>query len=222
MNRITQGTFAWLTVLLTSQALASEPAPTDPAPDQPTAVHLRSVTYNGIGCPPGNADFQATYDPMGHGLKMTMTQIVAEWGAGISLAQSRRNCTLSIDLGGTEGWQYALSRFKTSGFVDLDPGVNSEIKLYSFFDGSPSQSVSRVYKGPIRTEFEAQDVWPLTTLQWSNCETPRKLNVNFAIKVFPDRPAPKPNMNAVGSMLIGSEWSSAGLDLGLVWRRCPS
>jgi hypothetical protein len=219
MTKITQASAALFAAFLTTQALAIDPAPVEPIATVPENVKIRSIQYNGNGCPSMTPDILGSNESGGHQLALSIPPMIAEWGPGISKVESRKSCVISLDLDVPEGWQYALSTFETRGFADLDAGIKGEITLTNFFEGSASsQRHVMHFQGPYTSDFGIKESLPFTTQQWSRCDVSRKLNILLASRLNQTQPNP----NSQGLLVVGSEWESAAFKFAFAWRRCPS
>ncbi len=192
-----------------SVALAAEPV---------DSVSIRSVKYAGTACPSGSLGMSAaSWNAAKQALQVPLPSMIAEWGPGLSLSQSRSNCILAIDLVVPNGWQYALAAFEYSGYAKLDDGLKGELTLSTWFENLPTgPRLSQIFEGPYESDINQRLSIDLAQRQWSSCGQSSPLTLNTALKIKKTRP--EVASSAQGFFSLESEFSSSSWSLE--FRRC--
>lgn len=172
MNFFNSASFVLFTAL-TTQALA----------ETPEGMHLRSLTYNGVGCPAPSDNVGFHWDEDG-GLILNLPNMLADWGPGIAKMESRKNCVVTLDIAVPDGWQYALKGWDAKGFAQLDAGLKAEVGILHLFEGGPMARKIHTFQGPMKDVFIIQDRAAISALQWSRCDRPQKLQVRDLLYVI--------------------------------------
>lgn len=149
-----------------------------------------SFSFIGSGCP---ADEDSVdYHWEGSTLVINFASLTASKGPGVSLLESRKNCSLTMDLRVPKGLKYTLVSYSATGYESLGEGDTRNLNVSSFFQGSADQSsfVSEA-EGPKEDEFRATGVASSQELLWSPCGAQRAQTINTAVRVNgKDRQAP--------------------------------
>lgn len=149
-----------------------------------------SFTFIGSGCP---ADEDAVnYHWEGSTLVVNFAGMSASKGPGVSLLESRRNCSLTMDLKVPNGLKYTLVGYRAAGYDSLGEGDSRSITVSSFFQGSSDTATfTSDAKGLLEDDFRVKGFAAPADLVWSPCNAQRAQTINTAVRVSgSDRQAP--------------------------------
>ncbi len=158
------------------------------------AAHAQSgaptLTFIGSGCPADSESVNSRWE--GNTLVIDFADFSVAKGAGVSLIESRRNCSLTMDLKVPKGFKYTLVSYRAYGHDSLGEGDSRTISINSFFQGSAAQSsFTSDAAGPKDANFSASGVLPSSEVLWSPCNVQRAQSINTAVRVNgSDRAAP--------------------------------
>ncbi|MES2745666.1 MAG: DUF4360 domain-containing protein [Bdellovibrionota bacterium] len=149
-----------------------------------------TLTFIGSGCPADTESVNHRWE--GNTLVIDFADFSAAKGPGVSLVQSRRNCSLTMDLKVPKGFKYTLVSYRAYGHDSLGEGDTRNISVNSFFQGSAAQSsFSNDAAGPKDANFSASSTLPSGEVLWSPCNVQRAQSINTSIRVNgSDRTAP--------------------------------
>jgi hypothetical protein len=181
------------------------------AQEAPEWVRIRSITYAGSGCQAGTVAQNVAPDRLA--FTLLFDSYIAEVGPHISLANSRRNCQINIDLDYPSGWTYTVYSVDYRGFAKLDPGVNAIQKASYYFQGGSGPSKETRFYGPLEKDYRLRDTFGNET--WSQCRSVRSLNINTQVRLE-NRFAPHNS----GLITVDSIDGQVIQTYGFVWRRC--
>lgn len=170
-------------ILLGSGAAAhfAHSAPVYQAPD-PRTVSIRSIAYAGSGCPAGTVASNMAGDAKA--FTLLFDSYVAEAGPDISLAQSRKNCQVVVDLKFPTGYSFSLIKVDYRGYASLDAGTTGVQKTNYYFQGqSVGPSLTSTFHGPYNDDYQARDTLAIDAAVWSPCGASRALNLNTQVRV---------------------------------------
>ena len=183
---------------------------------EPAYLRIRGLTDNGSGCPLGSV--ASNVSPDATAFTLIFDNYVAEAGPGVSLANSRKNCQLALDLDYPDGWSFSVVHLVYRGYVSLDPLVNALQKSTFYFQGSAAQeSRETPFYGAQDTDFTVEDYIPTQQLIWSPCHVQRALNINSQVRLDTRSAA----RNARGLITTDSiDGETQAFTYGLAWQRC--
>lgn len=182
----------------------------------PSYLRVRSLSYNGSGCPAGSVAGRTSDDR--NVLSFFFDQFVAEVGPGVPFNQKRKNCQINVDLDFPSGWSYSVRSVSHRGYLSLGRGVRATLSASLYFQGQRQTATLRSnFTGSIDRDFQVLDTLGSSAQVWSPCGAQRSLNVNTSITLD--------NFGASGRkglMIIDSDSDLPGgvSDLELQWTRC--
>lgn len=186
------------------------------AQDAPSFVDIVSVEAAGSGCPVGSISQNISADKKA--LTLAFSEYFAEVYPGSNPADSRRNCTFTIDLDFPEGWTYSLVSFDYRGYLYLDDSVTAtSTALYYFQSESEGIEFSATEVGPADQDYQFRDEVGVGTVIWSpDCSgDSRSLNIQSSIRV-----ANQDNPTGEGFITRDSLDLEFYQSYGIIWRRC--
>lgn len=202
----------------TGTALADDDGRDDDDPnlpaERPEWVELRSFSYAGTGCPANSVTANVPVE--GTTFVIGWEPFTAAAGPDVPFREQRKNCQLNIDLGYTEGWQYAVKSLDYGGTVSATEGARAEVGSLHYFQGSDDTArFATELAGPLDAQaFSVNDVVDEETLKWSTCDATRSLNLNVTARVTASG-------DAEAAVRFGENADGPVASvLNLVWRRC--
>lgn len=200
-------------MLVTAGHAAAQSAP--PA----RSVKLKSIKYNGTGCPIGTVAENISAD--NQAFTLTFSEFVAEAGPNISPRNNRKNCQLTAVLSIPPGWQYTVGSFNYRGFIDVDYGVTATHTTSYYFQGQGQTGTFRsTQPGPYSDAFTYTDKIGLSSSNlWSPCNVERALNINAAIFVGVTDPSNPTAQGYIANDSIDGELTQV-YSYNLFWRPC--
>lgn len=180
----------------------------------PDYVNIRRIVYNGSGCPLGTVGKNVSPDRQA--FTLTFSEYLAEAGPGLSFADSRKNCQITIVLDFPNGWTFSVMSIDYRGFAYLDEGVKGIHSATYYFQGQGQTGrSSRTLQGDYYGDYFMRDYIGMSSLVWSPCGARRALNINSAVRV--DN---RSNRSGQGLMTIDSIDGEVIYTFNLQWRRC--
>lgn len=142
---------------------------------------LPSLQSIGSGCA---EDSGASAHWEGATLVVNFSEMVAEKGQGVSLTQSRKTCSLTLDLKLPKGLSYALAAYSAEGYDDLADKDVRNFTVSNFFqgDGATASSSSEA-TGPLSKSFRTRHWNSQDELLWSPCGESRAQTITAALRV---------------------------------------
>ncbi|SMF18906.1 DUF4360 domain-containing protein [Pseudobacteriovorax antillogorgiicola] len=180
-------------------------------------VKVKSIQYNGSGCPLGTVSQNISSDKQA--FTLTFAEYIAEAGPDFRLSDGRKNCQLTLTLQVPQGWQFSIGSFDYRGFLFADEGMMAEHNTSYYFQGSGFTGRFRErLNGPIYEDYHFRENVGIESLVWSPCGVERALNVNTAISVRNTNKYDFPYSEAVmGTDSIDGQIRQVW---GISWRRC--
>ncbi|KAL2267962.1 hypothetical protein VTJ83DRAFT_5239 [Remersonia thermophila] len=178
------------------------------AAPKPGDIKILNVSAIGSGCPAGHA--YVNVDATGTIFDVAFDQYIVEAGPGTSVADSRKNCRISINLQFPQGYQFSIIETRFQGYASLAAGQTGTCRAGYTFAGDNSQEV--VFQKNLASPYE--DNYNLLAgvgiESFSPCgRTTAILNVNSEIRITPI------NTPSRGVMTV-----SAPQTVKLAWRQC--
>jgi len=195
------------TALLASLAATIAVPSSAPPPGKFT---VQVVGVNGSGCPSDSVGVSAA--PDGTSFKLTYSRFSAAAGPGAAALDFRKNCQFALDVSGTKGWTWALSRFATSGSASLQSGATGiEAISYYWAGNSRTGRAEHTFTGPISGPWQHTMKIAKKSLMYVPCGERRYLNINLEVRV---RAGTATGRNV---LTMGSTGGSA---FHIVWQKC--
>ncbi len=182
--------------------------------DAPPYARVRSMTYNGTGCPVNSV--ASNISPDRQAFTAIFSEYVVEVGPGVPFNQKRKNCQLNLDLDFPSGWSYSLFTVDYRGYVALERGVKATQSASYYFQGQgKTATLKTTMTGPIDENFSIRDTLGLEALVWSPCGAQRALNINSQVQADNSRASSKH-----GLITTDSIDGQLKLVYGIKWTRC--
>lgn len=192
---------------LSLASLSSAAQAQSPAPGQ---VYIRSIQYNGSGCPVGSV--AGNVSPDKKAFTLTFAEYIADVGPQRRI--DRKFCQLIVNLQIPQGYQFSIGTFDYRGFIALDPGTQAMHQTSYYFQGQgqTGRFNKRIF-GPNFDDFFFREQVGLESLVWSPCGAQRALNIKTSLMARSD---------GRGYGLIGNDSVDGEIRqiYGLRWRRC--
>lgn len=99
----------------------------------PSQVSIRGVKWNGSGCPSNGV--QSIINADATIVTLLFSNYTASVGQGISRAEGRKNCQVSLDLQYPSGYAYSVADVTIRGYIDIDAGVTATVQSRYYFQG---------------------------------------------------------------------------------------
>jgi len=154
----------------------------------PSQVTIRSVRWNGSGCPSNGV--QTIINPDATIITLLFNNYTASVGQGISRAEARKNCQVSLDLQYPTGYQYSVADVTIRGYIDIDAGVTATVQSRYYFQGMAGgrDAISKYdINGPFHNSFSKSDGVPVESLVWSPCGAVAAAQINNDIRLVANR-----------------------------------
>ncbi len=140
-----------------------------------------SITWIGSGCPAAD---DANYHFEGNILVVDFSKMVASKGPGISLIESRKTCSITVDLKVPGGLSYALGGYTANGSDDLSETDTRTLTVTDFFQGQGQTiSLDNAGNGPANADFHATHWNSAAETLWSPCNEQRAQTITVALRV---------------------------------------
>jgi hypothetical protein len=197
---------------LVAAVLAATAAPaTAASAAAPENASITVVTVNGSGCPAGEGS--ARLSPSRASFSITSPSYIAGAGGPTGPTDFRRNCQISLQFNGVEGWTYAISRITSTGFAYLPAGATGLSQVSFYFQGdSTTTRSSLALVGPLAEPWTATESFDEDALVWAPCNAQRNLNINTELRVTAGSDPETASVLVRDSLTRGR----------IVWRQCPA
>ena len=140
------------------------------------------VSMIGSGCPKDGSGSNSHFE--GSVLVVNFANMVAEKGEGISLINSRKTCSITIDLKIPNGLSYSLLGYSAQGSDTLADTDTRSLNVTNFFQGqSQTTTLSSEAKGPVAASFSPHHWNNVAESLWSPCGVQRAQTVTIALRV---------------------------------------
>jgi len=187
----------------------------DPSPND---IYIKDVIAGGPGCPQGtysamwtstNPDSEAA-----NFFEVIYDGFFVQKGAGISITESRKQCTVAVNMNVPNGWQFSIMEVHYDGFADI-PVRNMGILQteYHFPHFSNRVTTTKNIMGPYSNDYSKEDSIGIFSQIWSPCGLEVPLNMKSTLWVR----GPKDD----------AAWMTVDRQTGLLtqkwhvqWRRC--
>lgn len=207
---------ALLAASLLAPAVARAQFIPGPSCDQ---ISIRNIVAMGDGCPAGTASTLITSTRPGclnaDFLEVVFSQFKVEKGPMIPLSESRKQCTVIIDLLIPQGFRYTLFDVHYEGFGNIPRGSSGSLRSEYFFPFIPGRPTStKTLSGPFFGDFTKDNTLGILSLVWSPCGQLYPLNVKSDLRLA----GPS---NAAAVMTVDTLTGRVRQRWGLRWQRCP-
>eukprot|EP00244_Chara_vulgaris_P011444 TRINITY_DN566_c0_g1_i3.p1 TRINITY_DN566_c0_g1~~TRINITY_DN566_c0_g1_i3.p1 ORF type:complete len:211 (+),score=22.40 TRINITY_DN566_c0_g1_i3:268-900(+) len=175
----------------------------------PGTVSIYGFSYEGDGCPSGSAEGVVSNDGL------TLTVIFSSYTAVTDkgLDDTRKKCTLSIQLNYPPGYYYTLGTFTVRGYGKLEAKVKGTVRVGYHISGRIGEgSATHTFWGPMDKNFEKTSNFENAVS--SECGRIRNLNINSEVRVHPGKPPRK------GIITMDSQDLKLTQIYGVEWKQC--
>lgn len=204
---------------LSSLAAFSQLGMSQEAPN-PSQVYIKTIGAMGTGCKQGT--FATNLSDDRKAFTVNFSDFIAYMAPGASIAEARKNCSITLTLNVPAGWQYSVGSFNYRGYMDVAPKVLAEHSTSYFFQGT-GQTGSFVAReqGPITKDFVYTDRIGLTSVYipdtWSPCNVERALTINPSIRLTKQAGYDQNSESIITNDSADGEITQV---FGLSWRKC--
>jgi hypothetical protein len=210
------------TLLSVSSSLLSfsvlAPAQSANATPRPNDIAIVHVSANGTGCPQSIDTPYWTATKQGGPadyFEIVFNQFSVTKGQGIPIADSRKFCTISVDMKIPEGWSYSLFDIAWEGYGDIPRSYTGyQIASYRFPQHSNEIYARTVRRGPFSGSYQRVDRLGIHGAAWSPCglKVPLHIKAELQLQGFdPVRQA---------MMTVDSVTGKLKQVWGVRWQRC--
>jgi hypothetical protein len=177
----------------------------------PEDASFSVVTVNGSGCPAGAGAVRLSATKAS--FTIVTPAYLASSGGESAPTDIRRNCQVSLQVSGAEGWTYAISRITSTGFALLVPEATGTSRVSFYFQGDVATTSSTLtVAGPLTAPWESTESFAADALVWAPCDAQRNLNINTEVRVSASADPTINNVMVRDSATRGR----------LVWRPCAA
>lgn len=163
---------------------------------------------------------------------------MAQYGSGVSQADTRKNCLINVELLYPGGFQYSIAQTNYRGYAAIDKGVTGTLKSTYYFSGQTQQvsnpqtnllgegnmsdsiqaSAEVKFVGPISGDYVKSDNIENTSTVWSPCGASGALNINSQVRLEKNT-TPNPN-NPKGLLTTDSTDLKFTQVVSVQWQKC--
>lgn len=148
----------------------------------PAEAYIKSLSYDGSGCPAGTIGQSISSDRQT--FTLIFDQYVATLGPSIPVTENRKNCHVNINLHVPNGFQYAVTSVQYRGYVQLSAGATAtQSSTFHFASFTKQATSSNAFAGPVSKDYLVNEDMPLTSVVWSPCGRQVPLNINAQIRL---------------------------------------
>ncbi len=174
-------------------------------------IRLGIPGYGGPGCPAGTAS--VTLSPDQKSLSLIFDQFLVEAG-GVNARVGRKSCNLAIPVHIPQGFSVSIISADYRGFTSVPAGGRAQFSAEFFFAGSQGPKATRIFSGPVDTDYTISNSIVTGALVWSRCGEDVNLRVNASMTAI---------SNSRGDEVLATVDSAdiqAGILYRLAWKRC--
>ncbi len=146
-------------------------------------VSIKSVSYQGTGCPEGTVASDVSEDKKA--LTLVFDKFSAAIGPSIDIKERTKNCRIKFDLDVPAGMQFTIFQVDYRGYADLDPGTAGLHSAAYFFSDQhwtgKRVKIIKKFKAPFKNDFESRHKVGLITDMWSRCGVAQTLTLDTAL-----------------------------------------
>ncbi|KAJ3007068.1 hypothetical protein HKX48_009324 [Thoreauomyces humboldtii] len=198
---------------LAGSALAAPATTTTPAP---TDVYIKTIQYNGSGCPISPPSASVVISDDKESFTVLFSSFVAQAGPGIARTENRKNCQLNIGLHIPSGFQVSIASVDFRGWAQLDSKVNGlQTSNYYFQGDHQTVSTQCPLSGPMTDDYEVSKQVTFGSLSWSPCGEDSNININTSIFVDNSKAT-----KSSGLLTTDSVDGKVTQIYGFTWQKC--
>eukprot|EP00244_Chara_vulgaris_P005277 TRINITY_DN2099_c0_g1_i2.p1 TRINITY_DN2099_c0_g1~~TRINITY_DN2099_c0_g1_i2.p1 ORF type:complete len:211 (+),score=29.41 TRINITY_DN2099_c0_g1_i2:231-863(+) len=172
-------------------------------------VKIAYFSYSGNGCPSSSAVGSISNDATA--LTLIFSSFTASTDRG--LADTRKNCIVTIKLNYPPGYIYTLGTVTVRGYANLESKVKGTVRIGYHISGRVgSGSATYTFYGPFNNNFERSSGFENAV--GSECGRVRDLNINSEVRVHPGKPPRK------GIVTMDSQDLKFTQIYNIKWKRC--
>ncbi len=150
---------ATVILLVSTPALAEEPPPDLP--------RIQNLTYGGPGCPAGSVYTSVRLDGS---FTVGFDRMLALIGPGVALAESRKSCTVRLEIVAPPGYTYAIAAVDHSGSASVAAGATAEWRSEFYFPGPVAMPLTyTTIPGPFESDWVETELVATDALRWAPC-----------------------------------------------------
>ncbi|KAI8919021.1 hypothetical protein PhCBS80983_g01875 [Powellomyces hirtus] len=195
---------------------AAAARPTDVVKPGPNQVYIKSVSYNGSGCPISPPSAKVVLADDQGSFTVLFDKFIAEAGPDVPRSENRKNCQLNVGIHIPGGFQFSIASADFRGWAQLDAKVSGLQTTQYYFQGNgKTVSTAARIPGPITDSYAIHEEIGFTSLSWSRCGEDSNVNINTAI--FVDNSKAK---TASGLLTTDSIDGKVQQIYGFQWQKC--
>jgi len=174
----------FLSALAIAAPIDDEVAAADDDKPSSSQVKIRSVRWNGSGCPYNGV--QSILNPDATIITLLFNNYTASIGKNVPRSEARKNCQVSLDLQYPQGYQYSVADVTVRGYIDIDEGITATVQSRYYFQGAVGgkDAISRYdISRKFSDSFSKSDGVPFESLVWSPCGAVAAAQINNEIRL---------------------------------------
>lgn len=184
----------------------------------PSQIAIKNVTVSGTGCPAFvDTPYWTATRPGGPAdyFEVLFNDFVVSKGNNIPIGESRKQCTISVDVNIPQGFSFSLINVAWEGYGDIPAGyLGMQTASYQFPQFS-NRAVARTRRtGPFVGNWYRDDQIAVRASVWSPCglEVPFHIKADMQLRGF--------NANRQALMTTDQVTGVIRQIWGVRWRRC--
>ena len=192
------------------------PHPIQAESPNPADVQIRSMEYQGTGCPADSVVFNLS--PDAKAVTLLFDNFIVSSGPQSEHGSRReeKNCKVKLKFKLPNGWQYSFFRSNIRGYASIDEGaVGRQRVRFRFGQGQDKYFGKLDLLGPFDDDYFHPTEVPLTSVSWSPCQRERhKLVIRISIV------ARSRNREKSALMTVDSVDGEVKHTYSIAWKRC--
>jgi hypothetical protein len=163
------------------------------------------ITYSGSGCSPGSASIALAED------RSSFTILFSEFiASNANPTDSRKDCTINVDLIYPEEWSYAIQAVDYRGYAQLPAGMSAVHRSQFVFQGNRSPNTRTSLVGPLNEDYFIREEQPL---EFSKCRTRVKGRISTVLQLNGSSAQP-------AQLTVDSVDQSVTQTYTMQWKKC--